>query len=324
MNIKRKLTELRQWQEEAYRYRYDASERHQCQCCGEVFAGNFCPACGQPASKGKVTWNSVREGVMDIWGLGSRSLPFTIWQLMSRPGHLIADYISGKRQVSFPPVKMLVIIALMVYLISNFLLGGGNTSTPAEQAPITDGQSRIDFYYSNFINWISGHYDWISFIFLSSMIFPTWVMFKYSPRCGGHNLPQGFFIPVFNSVQLLLLFLLICIIFDLISIADNNYIDMITFALLIISMLYRTYKQLFGYSVWGTVWRLIFTIVSGFTLFLSSVAILFSIITIWLREWEFLIHYAGSILTLYGGLTAVTLAAGYYFNRLSLRRQNQA
>ena len=112
MNIKRKLTELRQWQEEAYRYRYDASVRHQCQCCGEVFAGNFCPACGP--------------------------------------------------------------------------------------------------------------------------------------------------------------------------------------------------------------------IVSGFTLFLSSVAILFCIITIWLREWEFLIHYAGSILTLYGGLTAVTLAAGYYFNRLSLRRQNQA
>ena len=54
---------------------------------------------------------------MDLWGMGSRSLPYTLWQLLLRPGYLIADYLGGRRQASFPPVKMLVFVALFVYII---------------------------------------------------------------------------------------------------------------------------------------------------------------------------------------------------------------
>jgi len=70
---------------------------------------------------GPITWHSVWQGVMDVWGVGTRSLPFTLWQLLWRPGYLIRDYISGKRQVSFPPVKMLVVMAVHLVLVYGLL-----------------------------------------------------------------------------------------------------------------------------------------------------------------------------------------------------------
>ena len=63
-------------------------------------------------SMAPITWRSVWQGIMDVWGVGTRSLPYTLWQLLWRPGYLMRDYISGKRQVSFPPVKMLVIVGI--------------------------------------------------------------------------------------------------------------------------------------------------------------------------------------------------------------------
>lgn len=121
MSIKKKIERFYQWQREPLQFSYNKEEVHHCQCCGEDYSGNFCPACGQRARLGRITWQSVREGVMDVWGLGGRSLPRTLWHLFLRPGYLIGDYISGKRQVSFPPVKMLVIVALVVFLIINWV-----------------------------------------------------------------------------------------------------------------------------------------------------------------------------------------------------------
>ena len=61
---------------------------------------------------------------MDIWGLGSRSrsILYSVWQLLLRPGYFISDYISGKRQVSFPPIRMLFILAVAYAIIFHWLL----------------------------------------------------------------------------------------------------------------------------------------------------------------------------------------------------------
>ena len=53
--------------------------------------------------------------------MDSRSLLFTLVQLLQRTGYLISDYISGKRQASFPPVKMLLIVAIAQLLAYNFV-----------------------------------------------------------------------------------------------------------------------------------------------------------------------------------------------------------
>ena len=100
----------------------DCDDVHYCNNCGLMFSGNFCPRCSQKADIGRINWRSVRNGIMDIWGLGTRSLLYSIWQLLMRPGYFISDYISGKRQVSFPPVKMLFIVTVIYSIIIYWLV----------------------------------------------------------------------------------------------------------------------------------------------------------------------------------------------------------
>ena len=173
-------------------------EMHTCANCGHEYQGNFCPSCGQKATAGRITWNTVRNGVMDVWGLGSRSLVRSLWNLMVRPGRFINDYINGKWQVSFPPVKMLVIVAISLYFIGRLIY-------PEFWNDLFDEGKPEDMGAIGFIDaavyWIVSHPEWALLFLLSSLIVPTWIIFRHAPRNTRHTLPQGFFIQVFMCVQ---------------------------------------------------------------------------------------------------------------------------
>ena len=99
----------------------EGEEEHRCSNCGFTFTGHYCPTCSQRAGVGRIGWHSVHQSVMELWGLGSRShsVLYSALQLLFRPGYFIGDYIGGRRQVSFPPVKMMFILAVAVdYLIN--------------------------------------------------------------------------------------------------------------------------------------------------------------------------------------------------------------
>ena len=80
---------------------------------------------------------------------------------------------------------------------------------------------------------------------LSGCIFilPTWVLFRNAPRYPHHSIPEGFFLQVYIAI----LSFIISSLF-----AETYLISMpLTFV-----YTYATYKQLFGYGYWGTLWRL--------------------------------------------------------------------
>jgi len=66
--------------------------------------------------------------------MGNRSLLYSLWQLIWRPGYFISDYINGKRQVSFPPVKMLVLMGVASVLMDKLLLAAPTTPSPQQPA----------------------------------------------------------------------------------------------------------------------------------------------------------------------------------------------
>ena len=109
--IKERQGRLERWQRDSLRHvpTTASGETRHCHCCEHDYVGNYCPTCGQRAGTKRITWDTLKSGVMDVWGMGSRALPYTLWQLLLRPGNLIAGYINGRRQVSFPPVKMPVV-----------------------------------------------------------------------------------------------------------------------------------------------------------------------------------------------------------------------
>ena len=222
----------------------DCDDVHYCNNCGLMFSGNFCPRCSQKADLGRINWRSVRNGIMDIWGLGTRSLIYSIWQLLMRPGYFISDYISGKRQVSFPPVKMLFIVTVIYSLIIYWLFP---KVFGIQLHDIDEGSRQL---LNNFYEWYESHFSWAMLGMSVLAIIPTWVMFRYAPRNTRHSLPEGFFIQVLYSVLMVVLnFFLIFLV--LINLPTYNIV------IALITMFYYIvgYMQLFGYGFWGTFWR---------------------------------------------------------------------
>lgn len=243
LQLKHQRRLFKQWKEKPFDYKIEHPEPQHCNNCGNDFVGNFCPYCSQRAGVGRVTWRSVHQGVMDIWGLGTRSLLYTLLQLLLRPGQLIGEYISGKRQISFPPVKMLFIIALIysavVYWFFPSVLGSNINIDDMSDNP-----------FKAFEEWTRNHYSWSSLIMSLFAIIPTWVMFRNSPRNTRHLLPEGFFIQIFLSV----LSMVISFITIPLSLIDYN-VRLFVYMLIVMVYYIIVYKTLFGYSLWGTLWR---------------------------------------------------------------------
>lgn len=242
-DIKGKYRQFKQWQLNPVKY-VDCEDVHYCNNCGLMFSGNFCPRCSQKADLGRISWKSVRNGVMDIWGLGTRSLLYSVWQLLMRPGYFISDYISGKRQVSFPPVKMLFIVTVIYSLIIYWLFP---KVFGIQLHDIDEGSRQL---LSDYYNWYESHFSWAMLGMSVLAIIPTWVMFRYAPRNTRHSLPEGFFIQVLFSVLMVVLnfFLIYLVLVNLI--AYNVVIALVTMFYYIVG-----YMQLFGYGFWGTLWR---------------------------------------------------------------------
>lgn len=223
------------WQQAVPHYanRHEGEVQH-CYNCDNDFSGNFCPICGQRAEVGRVGWKSIKDNVAILWGMDSRSLGYTLLQLLGRPGYLVRDYISGRRQVSFPPVKMLVIVCLFVVIVESVF------HVKNDVIGLKFDIQEVD----DIIAWINSQKSWATLFLQCFYILPTWLVFRYAPGYPRHTLPEGFFLQVFMSVLSLLSTLFI-----------GYWNDDLDLALWIIYM-YITYRQLFGYGWWGTLWRL--------------------------------------------------------------------
>jgi hypothetical protein len=223
------------WQQATPHYanRHEGEVQH-CHNCDNDFDGNFCPICGQRAEVGRVEWKSIKDNITVLWGLDSRSLTYTLVQLLGRPGYLVRDYISGRRQVSFPPVKMLVLVCLFVVIVESVF------HVKNDVVGLKFNLKELD----DIVAWINSQKSWATLFLQSFYILPTWLVFRYAPGYPRHTLPEGFFLQVFLSVLSLLTTIFI-------GYWSDDY-DLMLFVI----YMYIAYLQLFGYGWWGTLWRL--------------------------------------------------------------------
>ena len=259
------LSRFRHWQEHASEF-HRSSEEHVCRCCGETFVGNFCPTCGQKGTAGTFSWKSVRQGVMDVWGMGTRSLPYSVWQLLWRPGHFIREYVTGHLQVSFPPVKMLVIVALVATFLQYLLAKIDPVFTKEPSTSTGEG-------LWGGLGKLLENDQWAVLSLTSLLIVPTWLIFRYAPRLPHHTLPQNFFIQVLCGTQLLVIGYVFVSIGLLLYGRSAEAMFMMFYIFIVTPIIYLIdYKQLFGYSWWGTFWRVVMVVLSFFSVALALIS----------------------------------------------------
>jgi hypothetical protein len=269
VDLKATYRRFRQWQQDPFDNEFTSHDTHRCHNCGHDFVGNFCPYCSQKSGLGRITWRSVGKSIAEVWGMHNRSLLYSVVQLFLRPGYFISDYINGRRQVSFPPVKMLAIIAVLGVIV-DFLTGAIHGMIQVESgerlAYITVVFSWLNVHLngafpppSDYLNevllWLNTHPDMLSLVLLSFLIIPNYYIFRFAPRNTGHTLPQGFFIQVFSTA----VFMILNMIYDITALGWLVF-------LLGTVLVFVTYKQLFGYGLWGSLWRVVTSFVCAFIL----------------------------------------------------------
>ena len=90
-------------------------------------------------------------------------------------------------------------------------------------------------------------------------------MFRFAPGYPRHTLPEGFFLLVFlSTLSLLLTFI--------------DYLGLSVFENIISTFFFLiAYRQLFGYSWWGTLWRCFVTALSAILMMTITVIVAFFI-----------------------------------------------
>lgn len=305
MNYKEQYRRFRAWQIRPRRYTNKDMGRHCCNNCGHEFTGNYCPICGQKATWGRITWGAVRDNVMLLWGMESHSMPYTLFQLIMRPGYLIREYLRGQRQVSYPPVKMLFIVAVIFGIVRQ--LTGGKPMV--SEVNLEGLKEKSELFYI-FIEWLVENPGWFMLAVTSFFSIPSWIFFRFAPRYPRHTFPESVFIQVFLSSLML-----ICILMTRIG----NI-----FYLLIPFYYYLTYRQLFGYRFWGTLWRLMSCLLVWILVFFF----LFMVSYLHLKPETLKGESLGGILielTLVFILPiAILLAFGYLIGKWTEKRRNKA
>lgn len=267
-NFKNLRRSIKEREQSPFDYEFKDTEVHRCLNCQHEFTGNYCPYCSQTADTKRITWRSIPKGFLELWGMSRRSVPSTIWQLIYRPGYFILDYLRGHRVACYPPVKLLVVVALITGLLDHYVIPEESTK-PVEikiEANAPTGSDGAEFVgEQGFIemidqagNWCDENEGWAMLMICSLMILPTWLLYRRSRNIPKHTVPEGFYVQVLMCPVLLILSMF------------SDISDL--FALLMPYYYYYSYRQLFGYGIWGTIWRLFLCFIAAFIGFVFLIA----------------------------------------------------
>ncbi|MGV3518927.1 DUF3667 domain-containing protein [Luteitalea sp.] len=105
----------------------DVMPQDRCANCQRVAMGadqQFCPACGQPTPAPRIDWLFLRQEMQQTVLQMERGLLYSLTHLMVRPGHLMRDYIEGRRASHVKPLPLLLTTAGVVVVLATSLLGG--------------------------------------------------------------------------------------------------------------------------------------------------------------------------------------------------------
>jgi hypothetical protein len=230
---------------------------------------------------------------MDLWGIGNRNVFLTIWHLLWRPGYLMYDYLRSKHRAYFPPIPLLVAICLLFTLMVSALnitwdtsmdaiydihtnyeegisVAGGNqpVSKTINNKEKGEQPTKVEKKLSKQIlslenlmkaqrQWSRDHIEYS--LVISNLIFillASWI-FHQSPRIQ-LTIVESFYVQMFIVCQMMI----IAIPYTLISweICESTLLPYLLPTLLSFVILIIDYYQLCGFSIWGTIWRVLIMI----------------------------------------------------------------
>lgn len=199
----------------------------------------------------------------------------TMRDLLWRPGYMIRDYLGGHHLSYFPPFKMLAVLTIFIFFLA-WVFGFKD--------PLV-GKSVADFLKN--IDWESEHseivFDYVGrlLIYLDKndlyrillqnvIVVPiAWLVF----RDKGFNLVETFFSQIYINCQIHLITLVLMLVTW--NLPPTVFLPYYMPATLAVFILMIDYKQLYGLTVWQSVWRTLLFVLLIFAFYLFLLFLLF-------------------------------------------------
>ena len=230
----------------------------------------------------RITMKRAVLTFMETWGLGSRNIFYTAWHLMWRPGHVINDYLNGRRNRYLQPFFMFFVLTLILVQLAWLL----NVQPPKnmdmtltayeilrdhkemfneeQSTKILDVAQKLDAVQ----DWCDENRGWDILIHSLGVILVSWLLWRKSPRIGtgewavesGEMVTDYNFAEIVTAIgyilcQLQLISMLAMILFRRLPFDHMQGWAMIVPKLILFVILCIDFKQLFQRDWWPTVWR---------------------------------------------------------------------
>ncbi|WHF52745.1 DUF3667 domain-containing protein [Chryseobacterium gotjawalense] len=140
---------------------------NRCKNCSQHLLLNqkYCHACGQKSDTHRINFHfllhEVQHGILHVHS----GIVFTIKELFTRPGHMLREYLDGRRKQHFPPLLFVLVMGSVCALIQFFLkhkTEAKSDHTLTTNLSKTEIANYIDFkgliaYFEHIFEWLGGH-----------------------------------------------------------------------------------------------------------------------------------------------------------------------
>jgi hypothetical protein len=92
-------------------------EEKNCLNCGHTVEERFCPHCGQENTQPRQPFYFLFTHFIEDFTHYDGQFWKTIQYLIGKPGRLTKEYLSGKRQIYVPPVKLYIFISFLTFFV---------------------------------------------------------------------------------------------------------------------------------------------------------------------------------------------------------------
>jgi hypothetical protein len=195
----------------------DTLETGGCVNCGRAVTAPdqaFCPGCGQPTPVHRIDWHFLGHELEHSVLHMDRGVLYSLKGLMLRPGHLMRDYIEGRRGGQVKPLMLLMIMAAVVVLASKFFLQGdvigsvisaGGAGTAKANAGTQVDPAMMAKAIAAATDWMNHHFAAFTLLVLPLEALALKLSFH---RQGNPNYPEWLVITAFLTVQTFVLWTL--------------------------------------------------------------------------------------------------------------------
>lgn len=135
---------------------YAAFTPGNCLNCHQPLSGAFCTHCGQPAATpARITLKGILAEIPNILLDWDRSLPYTLREMVLRPGPTLLRYLRGERARFFRPLSLLLLLAginSFFFLTLDIVpYNADDPNIPAESRAI---QREFTQFMSDYQSWV--------------------------------------------------------------------------------------------------------------------------------------------------------------------------